>query len=127
MIQANELRIGNYVLGQNKQITKVDGFFNENKAIYTDVEDERVKFIIHYLNKCEGIELTEEILLKCGFEKEVSTVYINIGSIEIGTVANGKRFYIQISSQNITLEIKYLHQLQNLYWCLCEKELNIEL
>src|SRR5690554_2752278 len=95
MILENELRIGNYVLGQTKQITKVDGFFNNNKAIYTNVEDERVRFIIHYLNECEGIELTEEILLKCGFkfEKYFYRIYINEYSEFILAKENGDNIY----------------------------------
>lgn len=118
---AQELRIGNYVLGQTKQITKVDGFFNENKAIYTDVEDERVRFIIHYLNECEGVELTEEILLKCGFDLNSIPYHAIKGQVVLFLFRGVWAF------KHVHIEVKYLHQLQNLYWCLTGKELNIEL
>lgn len=121
MIQTNELRIGNWV----KTIYNELDYIAITEILDCVIHSNKTKCVSY--SSLRPIPLTEEILLKCGFEKKGSTVYINIGSIEIGTVANGKRFYIQISSQNITLEIKYLHQLQNLYFALTNQELNIEL
>lgn len=113
MIDARELRIGNYVTHNHPIGMKL-------QAIITNGCD------IDLYEELEPIPLTEEWLLKFGFEQIGSTIYINIGSIEIGTISNGKRFYIQIRSENVTLPIKSVHELQNLFFCLCGKELVLQ-
>lgn len=110
----NEIRIGNYLLdSRDNDIHKVSG--NTIHSLQYD-NSEILK----------PIPLTEEWLLRFGFEQIGSTVYTNIGSIEIGTISNGKRFYIQIRSENVTLPIKSVHELQNLFFCLCGKELVLQ-
>jgi hypothetical protein len=116
MIQANELRIGNWVFNpKNNFHFKIDGFH-----ILDLWAGEDCKFI-------QPIPLTPEILEKAGFEK------------------NGKRFskdwfYLWSDNYNIVfalaemeesigkyLNIEYVHQLQNLYFDLTGQELNIQL
>lgn len=129
MIKENELRSGNLILGffeyeEDDRIykciceflgyTPFSNYFHVKGEIY-----------IEEFTKFDSIPLTEEWLLKFGFKKIEGTLYFNIGSIEIGTTAYGKRFYIQIGSENVTLNIKYVHQLQNLYFCLTGAELSV--
>jgi len=68
------------------------------------------------------IPLTEEILLKCGYE---------INFIDFKHFYKLHNLYLDSNFQPIdtfiTYEIKYLHQLQNLYFALTNQELNIEL
>ncbi len=113
MIKVEELRIGNWVLEDGEYILveklEYDGQINNN---------------YHF----DPIPLTEEILLKCGFEYEGDLLLINIQggeiSYEYGCIYLGMGHYYQESNQ---LEIKHLHQLQNLYFALTVEELNIEL
>lgn len=84
---------------------------------------------ILWANDVKPIELTEEWLLKLGF------TILNFDSYEfdgykILSKQCGKLQLCADSSNNYkTIENKYLpiilyvHQLQNLYWCLCGKEL----
>ena len=109
MIKTEELRIGNWVLHDGKpvQVEKLenDGQINNNFAFF------------------DPIPLTEEILLKCGFEHGFSGFkYEDFRASDMAD--NG---VIQIEFGNVSIGIKYLHKLQNLYFALTGKELNIDL
>lgn len=76
----------------------------------------------------EPIPLTEEWLLKFGFE--------NIGGYLWNCRELGENRFInnpygithfEIKGHYEKKHIQYVHQLQNLYWCLCGKELEINL
>lgn len=147
MIQANEFRCGNKLLFLGEIVT----FKNITEFRDADVfwvktferHDEYKSF--HF----KPIELNEEILLKCGFEKERKPDKCNMYSLNglrlfmwfdknhnfDYITANGERvvyesrkrykFYlIEIGNE---IEIKSLHHLQNLYWCLVGSELNVNL
>lgn len=124
MINANELRVGNYVVfSEDRTIFKVieiseKGLGIENKQEITWIEMETF----------EPIPLTEEILLKCGFKcsrgesfqlmlNDWTNLYYNCGYFEISV--NKHAFSLN--------HIQYLHQLQNIYHSLTNKELEINL
>lgn len=121
MISAKELRIGNYT-SEGKVVS-----FYEN-GIHVGFGKCR------RFSELEPIELSEEILLKCGFDKEV--VDYNGFSV-INFKLNGwlpflKEMKLQqckwYKVYNVAdCHISYLHQLQNLYFALTGKELKIEL
>lgn len=121
-MKIQDLRIGNYIQrnGINCTVELING---ETEDVYFLGKDFYYNENIMHI---EPIEITEEWLLSFGFNKSGSTIYKNIGSIEIGTIANGKRFYIQIGTENVTLKTKYVHQLQNLYFALTGTELSYE-
>lgn len=157
MIQANELRIGNYFiyLIESVQQQFPDGSFKSVRDKGTAIgRVERIdkKFVSINGETCaigllQPITITEEILLNCGFEK-YETGYSN----DIGQNGELIDFYygIQVGNQlhlqcNSSLtefalapeawngsgcecfaNIKYLHQLQNLYFALTGKELKIK-
>jgi len=120
-MNAKELRIGNYV-DRTDYICKVteikeDGIFTEPLSY----KGERlVKQIL------QPIPLTKEWLLKLGFKQKndiefyeyikdyfiVENEYTDKGVWDFVTDDNG-----------MIVEIKYVHQLQNLYFALTEKEL----
>ncbi len=127
-MKAEDFRIGDYVYGVSDRIEIVIGIGKD--ACITD----------HYLPELlsspyeaeykylKPIPLTEEILLKCGFEKHsvtgwfmgkgrTITIDLKIGLIYI----NGN-----IVSKNKNL-FRYLHQLQNLYFALTNEELTVNL
>lgn len=132
MINANELRIGNLCLDHNAEYHEVS------------IKD------FHRFNvpKMDGdyglypIPLTEEILLKCGFEKEPMAYRKSIDYFGGGkklTFSGDYLYIVDSEKQNtiptdiITLWNKdickefYLHQLQNLYFALTGQELEINL
>lgn len=129
-LKANELRIGNYLNYQGK-IIKVEGI--HNRTIYhSDRQFDQVgveKYITF-----EPIPLTEEWLLRFGFEKEhvtVNDIIINIyrlGDYEISIYLQGnetqKGYYLPHSLQSRAY-IKYVHQIQNLYFSLTNNELKL--
>jgi len=132
MIHSNELRIGNWVYNanyKNKFPTKVHGI--DEIGIDPQLEFEDIHCSIGYeslLSNLEPIPLTEEILLKCGFvnieSKTVDILKFFGGGITVCYDKVDKYYYIKLHSN---IELKHLHQLQNLYFALTGEELKIEL
>ena len=110
MINSNELRLGNWVLldWENSYMR-----VNSNTLSYINRSEKLGK-----KHPFKPITLTEEILLRCGFEKKEGLFVLN---------------NVVIWSRNDIFNyeglkyIKSLHQLQNLYFALNNQELNIEL
>lgn len=121
MINPQELRLGNYLRCNDVEmsayfiVTKID------KSIITD-------FI-------EPIPLTEEILIKCGFEKEIiaksvySRFYIIEGNIcKYKILLNNNTLEFFAPNENGAIKLEYLHDLQNWYYVNSnKKELTIQL
>ena len=122
MIKIEELRIGNKVQDNNGFIFYVVSIF-EDGTIYCDFEwNEGDVWEFNDNNPCQGIPLTEEILLKCGFvEGLTKPKHYHTKDMMI---CNIQGMFINVRTD---VRIKYLHQLQNLYFCLVGKELNVEL
>ena len=83
------------------------------------------------LKYIEPIPLTEEILLKCGFEKGYIMYFIRICETRCYLRPSYRGGYYYGICPYIELRdcktIQYLHQLQNLYFALTGKELEIKL
>lgn len=136
MIQATELRIGNYLTYHTPDDTDM--------PCKIDAQD-ILNISTNYMHNAEihsPIPLTEEILLKCGFEKEPISYSINIDSFGGGKRLSFSGDYLYITDsekQNtiptdiITLWNKdlrkefYLHELQNIFHAITGTELNITL
>ena len=121
MINANELRIGNLVE------YKITDKFDERKEWWEvskiDADD------IHWLSKVDtndddfrAIPLTEEWLLKCGFVENCYQDRFENKFIHVE--CNKIRGKTELWIENIP-HIKYIHQLQNLYFALTGEELQI--
>ena len=132
MIRSSELRVGSWVdyLGTYYRLNEEDlsDLFNPDIDMYgTDFEP---------------IELTEKILLKCGFIKREFDYILPI--LDYGYVMKhldwrgdwslGIEYFDSNSEKDDGvvysfngLGLKYLHQLQNFYLSLVSKELEIEL
>jgi hypothetical protein len=126
MIKANELKIGNKLQKSNEEIFTVLRLDNTQDIL---VEEQRGLLTLDY--NLFGISLTEEWLLKFGFEKIGTKLYL----------LNNTCFYLQINkilaypdNWSITLyrneskicdRLKYVHQLQNLYFALTGEELQL--
>lgn len=114
MIRSEELRIRNYYQ-----------WYADGKYYYFKIKPE--DFQKRELANFEPIPLTEEILFKCGFEKTIVNTMIKAWlnfSFYLTIRDDGELFY-EWNGGNI--QVKYLHQLQNLYFSLVGKELEVEL
>ena len=123
MIKATELRIGNWVEVENYKNIQLENVHPEGTTHGDD------QYLISML---KPIPLTEEILLKCGFEvcyrSEFTLRLDHKLNYKFGAgwnLVNG-HFSVRYIGQNFT-HIKYLHQLQNLFYALTDKELQVEL
>lgn len=140
MIKPTELRIGNKFLGAGMVQTvfeiidntdrgkiKQEGYeklitCEENKNQYKPVE-------------CEGILLTEEWLVNFGFEKgnnKIINDHFFSKSFHRSLICvNPENGVLVLNNDNslnsddikLGIEVKYVHQLQNLYYALTNKEL----
>jgi len=94
---------------------------------------------IQYAEEFEPITLTEEILLKCGFKvlkNEFDSMFLSINILETIIYLRPSYlggFYWGFVVDKLECEIndckriEYLHQVQNLYWCLVGEELHVNL
>jgi hypothetical protein len=115
MIKSNELRIGNLV--KQGDVESIGGsLIQVSNTIY---ESERI----------EPIELTEKWLLKFGFKKSKVSSQFDKEKLTI-QIANKLEYHkegrVYFNSWAILEEsIKYVHQLQNLYFALTGVELEL--
>lgn len=131
MINTNELRRGNW-------IKRIDG----GAFVVEDITDNCVNIELgeyemtgwyHDEDELEGIPLTEEILLACGFEKiqESSMAYPEVWRItsirilvpyhfELSTRGEGEYRWFE---GNANVPVYYLHSLMNLYYQITGTEL----
>lgn len=136
MIDVRELRIGDYVyLFRSTTPSKITDIG------YSEIEDNRYEaggissesVFRTYVENLNPIPLTVELLLKCGFVYNAvddSFDRLNLRVRILGNlccafigfeVGTGKKWY------DANLEIKSLHRLQNTYFALTGKELEVNL
>lgn len=134
-MEANELRIGNIITADNINLIRVDeikwvghqGYIarmnmyrNSPYPSYVDLP----------LSMANGIPLTEEILTEwCGYRPMYNRWFGAPNNVECDLSKKADKYYLDINcGDNIVGEgIKYLHQLQNLYFALSGEELQIKL
>lgn len=126
MIKANELRIGNWVdfSGKYFQVHTLSRKRLQISGVGIGGE------VFEYTN-INPIPLTPEILVKCGFEKDRNG-WQKIDS-QFSLTENLFPCWLDRmlwpggipNFDNVSLNC--VHQLQNLYYCLCGEELNIQL
>ena len=114
-MRAEELRIGNYVNTKNG-IKKVSDIGIDYDCFFTQ-------------DHVKPIPLTEEWLLKFGFDKDID--FDNTFNLSLNVLNGFTTITIDVKSNILFLDcmeikIKYIHQLQNLYFALTNKELSYE-
>lgn len=134
MIKANDLRFGNYVIIKNynskywNKIGQIEGFSRNAEYVSLDIN----KYSAFYLKDIGPIQLTEEILLNCGFDKsnDLDKFYhLDILNEWTRIYFNPKHNIctLSINQHDSRINIQYLHELQNLVFSLTQKELTIQL
>lgn len=118
MIKANELRIGNWLLGCNNYYFQVD----------TDTFVALEHKSSNYNSDCPApIPLTPEILEKCGFVRKENTgsgITWDYGKFRL---IQGYLPEFYLDAPHYGKAYTTLHQLQNLYFALTQTELQITL
>ena len=150
MIQATELRIGNIVslIDRRGEVHIPNGItykiysINILTCVFCDArlnfaECQQSDFFDVDISDLSPIPLTEEILLKCGFDEDevVKCLYhLKIGNIIISITIEGSDVLdVTFANTNITgvsidtESCLYLHGLQNITHALTNTELNITL
>lgn len=150
-MKSNELRIGNWINIYDDFNAKVTGMTNTNKAWFVkNPHNDDCAFNVHQI---KPIPLTEEWLLKFGFiddnktnRKEYKLIFTYINWCLFGNTPESNYFRVYqetdknkyhedirgyylgefqvYASLSFVITIKYVHQLQNLYFALTGKELN---
>lgn len=126
MIQPNELKIGDWVYDAfNDVIVKVIGIQLENVVCEWGHLKGEYKCNYEYL---EPIPLTEELIVKQGWEK-VGYYYIDKNGLEIYETNDGWHLHIDDDKCQTTIAIliNSVHELQNAYFIATKKELEIKL
>lgn len=130
----NDFRIGNLVLDEDGELCKIEQLSSEKMECFQQVSNVENKSCIStkYPSNIYAIELTEEWLLKAGFEKDDSGVdmfdqdYCEWYQKEfpvIGIICQSHDKEYIFDENTDTLRLKYVHQLQNLYFALKGSEL----
>ena len=117
-MKANELRIGNYIT-----------FDSVDKPSYFEIN------LFNYLDRLKPIQLTEEWLLRAGFKYKkyhpttIGSANVFGSGLYVSQMINNgfslvfqtdkKSFYFEFSDRYI----KYVHELQNIYFALTGVEL----
>lgn len=125
-MEIKELRVGNKIQDEHGFIYDVVGTGKDWITVDFEGNEGDVWEVDFKHSFPQPIEINEEILLKCGFKHKGNGFYEILGYfIELCNVGN--EFYNCGFKGKTIGEIKHLHQLQNLYFCLVGEELNIEL
>jgi hypothetical protein len=132
MVRAEDLRLGNIVYGVSDRLEKIIAINNET-TVTTSLLKLDTPFE-HYVGDLSPVFLDEEILLKCGFVKERNQngrnrFELGFYVIYLETQHTKPSFHFKAMPDYFPelTEIKYLHQLQNLYFSLTNSELVIKL
>lgn len=86
------------------------------------------------LPEINPIKITEEILLRFGFKNEIDDIdgemydiYFVTNTDYLIEYFHSDKKYVFTDDMGLKVGIKYLHQLQNLFYCLCGFELEVKL
>ena len=139
-IKSTELRIGNYVLmrfpySSKEYVVSILTLSNEALSYPQDkcdliVNIDTPNFALYgpqkiSLQHLSPIPLTEELLLKAGFTEDLAFPKTPHFSL---VQKSKNKFFLAINREQVSdLQVRSLHQLQNLYYALHEKELKLNL
>jgi len=119
---ANELRIGNYVLVDDNHVLP---YWHPIRA--KDIADIENGNLFNKGIAITPIELSSDILIKSGFEL-IKRSFVRDKFKIFALSCINPSFCIKCGGQYLKIaEIKYVHQLQNIYFALVGTELNITL
>lgn len=132
-MEVKELRIGNYVHDDFKEVHKVEQLSSDQYKNWI----KEPNIVLSKINGLKGfyqsdevfpIELTEEWLLKLGFEKKAEHNFrLNVFARSIIHAYTHGKVEIELGNRSGYSfgypQVQYVHQLQNLYFALTGEEL----
>lgn len=121
-LSTQELRIGNYLQDSLTKTTLEVIVLSKDMGIYTWVID-RSKHPLPDGWQLEPIPLNEKWLQKLGFTKHGKHGYFYIENFIIDVDMNGQFFMCDV---DIHVVLKYVHSLQNLFFCFHNQELTLQ-
>ena len=122
VLKCTDLRIGNLVYSkETNRFQKITGLTDENPFI------DAVTFDYTNYDEIEAIPITEEMLFNFGYGKKHDIYYKNNSLLRfIGNEVFYSRGEIDDAEfQEYITSVKYVHQLQNLYFALTGRELTV--
>jgi len=127
-MKANELRIGNLVMLHNPKYRLIE---SDKIHIVLEVRENAAMVTIpgsgneygQYYEFLKPILISEEILLKCGFVLMNKWFDYELSLFRIGYITNDE--YFQFESNGKVIDIKSLHQLQNIVYFNTDQELDV--
>ena len=124
-MEAKELKIGNIVSTPNQPIFRIDLFDYVAKGIgkFGQISDPKLHPLTWYLQDLKPIEITKQWFYQLGFksDNDESTILIKNG-FDIIELNDGS---FELFNHDYPIKIKYVHQLQNLYYALLGEELSL--
>lgn len=119
-LKAQDLRVGNYVINPFGSIGIVDEI---HKSGF------KIKSTLYALEHCKPIPITEDILLKCGFEWSIQhqAYYLKDCDYVVDICQDYCRVIKYRRTGEVITRLIYLHELQNLILALTKTELEITL
>ena len=131
MINANELRIGNWFQQDASNNNAISRFFTVDeikrygvRSTYIRQDTNQPHTSLFSLDSIHPIPLTPEILEKCGFVMHKTSQLWRKDNFYLHHYLVSDNEYCFKYSDFTSSSIQYLHQLQNLYFALCGEELN---
>lgn len=131
-MKSSDLRIGNYV---HHNINNSKKHFIGNELIVCEITENSIttfynnidghKQIVRGKSNYEPIPLTEEWLLRMGFEKDIDDLVLELKHILFISYNDDEFVHVKNMALDTITSCQYVHQLQNLFWCLTGKELTI--
>lgn len=128
MIKPNELRIGNLVLKTLDWDIPFNIEWNDKVIKWNESYWYLIGKGTIFLDDFEPISLTEEWLLKFGFKNESENRQYCLGKKDLLINLDNGFYFSEWNGNWIIhkgIEIKYVHQLQNLYFSLMGEELEV--
>lgn len=120
MIKANEIRIGNIY---NRKVGKGITPIIIDEMIMAEIFGQSLEYS---LNDLEPIKLTKEELKAMGFEEYPHNHDFAKDGIYISHITSDESYQLEFTSPLIewmVIDLKFVHQLQNIYFTLTGKEL----
>lgn len=123
-MEIRELRIGNYICDPNEEIK-----YHKVEEILKGIDKHLISYgfglIRAGVDLIEPIPLTEELIIKCGFERQEYNDYRH--PVLIGTLTLYEGVAELHISDLYSVWANNLHQLQNLFYSLRGEELEVKI
>lgn len=132
MINSLELRIGNYVYDDFNEVHRVECIKSNTFVKWDEGDPETVIFSklddrnsMYTCDEVNPIPLSEKWLIRLGAIKVGIEYKLKASALEITIRINADHVYCEFGNVYLGDRIKYVHELQNLYFAVFQKELEL--